>query len=128
MRNHRDNIKNEIAYFNKVVQNMNNKDLGKYIKINEFEKLSNEVEEIYYKSDEYFNGNNLLDWIELIENADLHRALKNLSIEEQTLISYIFYKEKTQSEVAKIYNMSQPAIFQKLNNIINKIKLFMSKK
>ncbi len=128
MRNHRDNIKNEIAYFNKVVQNLNNKELAKNIKISEFEELSNEIEEIYYKSDEYFNGDNLLDWIELIENAVLHRALKSLSIEEQTLISYIFYKDKTQSEVAKIYNMSQPAIFQKLNNIINKIKLFMFKK
>lgn len=103
-------IKNEIAYFNRVVQNMNHKDLRQNIRINEFEKLSDEIEEIYYKSDEYFNGDNLLDWIELVENADLHRALKSLSIEEQTLISYIFYKEKTQSEVAKIYNVTRPAI------------------
>lgn len=122
MRNHRDNIKNEIAYFNKVVQNMNNKDLGKYIKISEFEELSNEIEEICYKSDEYFNGDNLLDWIELIENAVLHRALKSLSIEEQTLISYIFYKEKTQDEVAKIYNVSRLAITKILSKIIREIK------
>ena len=121
-------IKSEIAYFNKVVQNMDNKDLGKNIKINEFEELSGEIEEICYKTDEYFKSNDLLEWIELIENADLHRALKSLSIEEQTLLSYIFYKEKTQSEVAKIYNLSQPAIFLKLNNIISKIKLFILKK
>lgn len=78
-------IKNKIAYFTKVVQNMNNKNLRQNIKINEFERLSDEIEENYYKLDEYFNGDNLLDWIELIENADLHRALKSLSIEEQTL-------------------------------------------
>ena len=80
------------------------------------------MEEICYKSDEYFSGSNLLDWIELIENADLHRALKSLSIGEQTLISYIFYKEKTQNEVAKIYNVSIPAITKILSKIIRKIK------
>ena len=121
-------VKNKIAYFNKVVQNMNNKDLGKYIKINKFEELSNEIEEIYYKSDEYFNGDNLLDWIELIENADLHRALKSLSIEEQTLISYIFYKEKTQSEVSKIYNVTHQLISYKINIIIGKIKKYLLNK
>ena len=128
MRNRRDDIKNEIAYFNKVVQNMDNKDLSKNIKINEFEKLSDEIDEICYKSDEYFNGDNLLDWIELIENADLHRALKSLSIEEQTLISYIFYKEKTQSEVAKIYGVAQKSISKRMNKIICKIKNIIFKK
>ena len=118
-------IKNKIAYFNKVIQNMNAKDLSKNIKINEFEKSSDEIEEIYYKSDEYFNGEDLLDWIELIENADLHKAIKKLSVKEQTLISYIFYKEKTQSEVAKIYNVTRPVISKNISKIINKIKHYM---
>ncbi len=121
-------IKNEIAYFNKVVQNLNNKELAKNIKINEFEKSSNEMEEICYKSDEYFRGDNLLDWIELIENTNLHRALKSLSIEEQSLISYIFYKEKTQSEVAKIYGVAQKSISKRMNRIICKIKNIIFKK
>lgn len=115
-------IKNRIAYFNKVVQNMDAKDLSKNIKINEFEKLSNEIEEINYRSDEYFNGGDLLDWLELVENSDLHRALKSLSIEELTLISYIFYKEKTQREVAKIYGVAQKSISKRMNKIIYKIK------
>ena len=118
-------IKSEIAYFNKVVQNMDNKDLGKNIKINEFEELSGEIEEICYKTDEYFKGNDLLEWIELIENADLHRALKSLSIEEQTLLSYIFYKEKTQSEIARIYNVTRPAISKNISKILNTIKNFL---
>ena len=57
--------------------------------------------------DKYFCDSNLLGWIELIENTALHKAIKNLSIEEQTLLSYIFYKEKTQTEFARIYSISQ---------------------
>lgn len=121
-------IKSKVAYFNKVVQNMNNKDIGKSININEFEELSNEIENICYQADEYFKGNDLLEWIELVENADLHTAIKSLNVDEQTLLSYIFYKEKTQSEVAKLYGVSQSAIFQKLNIIIKKLKLFLFKK
>lgn len=86
------------------------------------------IQDVYSNSDEYFCENNLLDWIELIENPNLHKAIKSLSIKEQTLLSYIFYKEKTQSEVAKIYNMSQSAISQKLNSIMYKIRLFILKK
>lgn len=54
--------------------------------------------------------------------------IKSLNIEEQTLLSYIFYKEKTQIEVADIYNISQSSISQKLNNIMRKIRLFILKK
>lgn len=54
--------------------------------------------------------------------------IKSLNIEEQTLLSYIFYKEKTQIEVAKIYSISQSSISQKLNNIMRKIRLFILKK
>lgn len=54
--------------------------------------------------------------------------IKSLNIEEQTLLSYIFYKEKTQIEVADIYSISQSSISQKLNNIMRKIRLFILKK
>ena len=54
--------------------------------------------------------------------------IKSLNIEKQTLLSYIFYKEKTQIEVADIYNISQSSISQKLNNIMCKIRLFILKK
>lgn len=115
-------IKSKVAYFNRVVQNMNNKDIGKSININEFEELSNEIENICYQADEYFKGNDLLEWIELVENADLHTAIKSLNVDEQTLLSYIFYKEKTQSEVAEIYNVTRLAISKNISKILNKMK------
>ena len=91
-------------------------------RINDNEVLTNIIQDIYSMSDEYFCENNLLDWVELIENPNLYKAIKSLSIEEQTLLSYIFYKEKTQIEVARIYSVSQKSISVNINKILIKIK------
>ncbi len=40
---------------------------------------------------------NLLGWIELIENENLYDAVKKLNYDEQILLNYIFYEERTQS-------------------------------
>lgn len=128
MGNRHDNIKNEIAYFYTVIKNMDMKESIKLSKIKDNEVLTDIIQDVYSISDEYFCENSLLDWIELIENPNLHKAIKSLSIKEQTLLSYIFYKEKTQSEVAKIYNISRPAITKMLSKIINKIKSNLLKK
>lgn len=122
MGNRRDNIKNEMAYFKKVIKNMEIKESIKRSKINDNEVLTNIIQDIYSTSDEYFCENNLLDWVELIENPNLYKAIKSLSIEEQTLLSYIFYKEKTQIEVARIYSVSQKSISVNINKILIKIK------
>ena len=122
MGNHRDNIKNEIAYFRKVIKNMEIKEDIKRSKVNDNEVLTDIIQDIYSTSDEYFCENNLLDWVELIENPNLYKAIKSLSIEEQTLLSYIFYKGKTQIEVAKIYSVSQKSISININKILIKIK------
>lgn len=122
MENRRDNIKNEMAYFKKVIKNMEIKESIKRSKINNNEVLTNIIQDIYSTSDEYFCENNLLDWVELIENPNLYKAIKSLSIEEQTLLSYIFYKEKTQIEVARIYSVSQKSISVNINKILIKIK------
>lgn len=122
MENRRDNIKNEMAYFKKVIKNMEIKENIKRSRINNNEVLTNIIQDIYSTSDEYFCENNLLDWVELIENPNLYKAIKSLSIEEQTLLSYIFYKEKTQIEVAKIYSVSQKSISVNINKILIKIK------
>ena len=128
MGNRHDNIKNEIAYFYTVIKNMDMKESIKLSKIKDNEVLTDIIQDVYSISDEYFCENSLLDWIELIENPNLHKAIKSLSIKEQTVLSYIFYKEKTQSEVAKIYNISRPAITKMLSKIINKIKSNLLKK
>lgn len=83
MRNHRDNINNETAYFYTVIKNMNLKQKLKDTKINNNESLSDEIESICTCEDKYFCESSLSEWIEMIENADLHRALNSLSLEEQ---------------------------------------------
>lgn len=128
MGNHRDYIKNETAYFRKVVKNMDAKQDFKNSQVDNNETLTEDIENLCFSEDKYFCENDLLDWIEMIENVDLHRAIKNLSLEEQTLLSYIFFKEKTQSEVAKIYNVTHQNISYKIDKIIYKIKKYIFKK
>lgn len=124
MGNHRDNIKNEIAYFYTVIKNMDTKDGIKQSKIKEHEMP---IEEISYDnfSDDFDVGKqlfqtNLLGWIELVENENLHRALKSLSIEDQIFISYIVKECKTQRELAKIYGIAQKNICKKFERLIKK--------
>lgn len=132
MRNHRDDIKNEIAYFYTVIKNMDTKDEIKQSKINEHEL---QIYDILYDNfsedfdvDKQAQEQSLLGWIELIENKDLHKAIKNLSLEEQILLSYIFYKDKTQSEIANLYKVTQQSISYKIDKIISKIKNYIFKK
>lgn len=122
MEKHYRDIKNEMAYFNRIARNMDIKQGIKDSKISKNETVCEEIENLFSYEDKYFCDSNLLGWIELIENTSLHKAIKNLSIEEQTLLSYIFYKEKTQAEIAKIYNISRPAITKTLSKIMRKIK------
>ena len=68
---------------------------------------------------------NLLEWIELVENENLHKALKNLKIEDQIFISYIVKECKTQGELAKIYGIAQKNICKKFERLIKKIKKFL---
>ena len=92
MKNRRYNIKDELAYFNKVTQNM---DCKEKIKQSEIEKNEISIEEQSICND-------FLDNIDMIENQKLHDAVKSLSLDDQVLLSYIFEKEKTQRELEKI--------------------------
>ena len=131
MRNHRDNIKNEIAYFYTVIKNMDTKDTIKKSKIKEYEIL---IEEIIYDNfsddfdvDKQTAEQSLLGWIELIENEDLHKAVKSLSIEDQIFISYIVKECRTQRELFDMYNIAQQNISKRFNNIIKKLRQFMKR-
>ncbi len=110
MGSHHDNIKNKIAYFHKVIKNMDLKDSIKKSKIDEHEIP---VEEIMYDTflsvfdvDKQLFEKNLLGWIELVENKNLHKALKSLKIEDQIFISYIVKECKTQQELASKYGIN----------------------
>lgn len=104
---------------------MNRRSLGQAIDIEKFEILTDKLAKTQSSEDKYFCSD-LLDWIELVENVNLHKALKSLSIEEQTLLSYLYFKDKTQTEVAKIYDISQKNINKKLQRTLKKIQKFFN--
>ena len=123
------NIKNELAYFYKVIKNMDIKDNIKQSKINEHKTP---LDEILYDQfsvgenmDKHLEEKTLLGWIKLIENQKLYEAVKGLSIEDQIFISYIVKKGLTQQELEEIYKVSHRAIGQKYQRLIKKIKKFI---
>lgn len=129
MRNHRNDIKNELAYFYTIIKNMDIKDSVKNSKIKEHEFS---LEEVIYDNcsddfdvDKQVAEQSLLGWIELIENKNLHKAVKSLSIEDQIFISYIVKECRTQRELSNIYNIAQQNISKRFNNIIKKLRRFM---
>ena len=125
MKNRRD-IKSEMAYFYTVIKNMDKKDSIKNSKIQEHEVSIEDV--LYDKESENIDidrqafKENLLGWIELIENEKLHKAIKNLSIEDQIFISYIVKECKTQRELAEVYKMAQQNVSKKFSKIIEKLR------
>ena len=131
MKKRRENIKNELAYFYKVIKNMNIEDNIKQSKINEHEVPINET--LYDRfatgenMDKHLEERNLLGWIELIENPKLYEAVKNLSIEYQIFISYIVKESLKQRELSIMYELTQQGISHKFNKIIVNINEFLNK-
>ena len=126
MSRRRNNIKNELAYFYKVIKNMDIKDNIKQSKINEHKTP---LDEILYDQfsvgesmDKHLEEKTLLGWIELIENQKLYEAVKGLSIEDQIFISYIVKEGRTQRELSRIYGVAQKNISKRFNHVIEKIK------
>ena len=119
------NIKNELAYFYKVVKNMDIKDSIKQSQINEYETPLDEIlcEQFFVDEnmDKHLEEKNLLGWIELIENPKLYEAVKELSIEDQIFISYIIKKGLTQRELSIMYGLTQQDISYKFNKLIHSI-------
>lgn len=126
MKKRRYNIKDEMAYFNKVKKNM---DCKEKIKQSEIEKNEISIEDRpicndfidNFDLDKELASRNLLGWIDMIEDQKLHAAVKSLPIEEQTLLSYIFEKEMTQRDLEKIYNLDHSALCRRYNKTINSI-------
>ncbi|MEI3541733.1 MAG: hypothetical protein V8P98_02875 [Acutalibacteraceae bacterium] len=119
------NIKNELAYFYKVIKNMDIKDNIKQSKINEHKTP---LDEILYDQfsvgenmDKHLEEKTLLGWIELIENQKLYEAVKGLSIEDQIFISYIIKEGLTQRELSIMYGLTQQDISYKFNKLIHSI-------
>ena len=131
MNNRHENIKNELAYFYKVIKNLDIKDSIKQSKINEYETPLDEILYNQFSVDEnldkHLEEQNLLGWIELIENSKLYEAVKNLSIEDQIFISYIIKEGRTQRELSIMYELTQQAISCHFNKIMLRINGFLNK-
>lgn len=130
MNNRHENIKNELAYFYKVIKNMDIKDNIKQSKINEHETP---LDEILYDQfsvgdnmDKLLEERNLLGWIELIENLKLYEAVKALSIEDQIFISYIVRENKTQQELAEKYRISQQNISKRFSKVLKRLRQLLN--
>ena len=126
MINRNEDIKNEIAYFYKVIRHLDIKDSIKQSKINGHETPLDEILYDQFSVDEnldkHLEEKTLLGWIELIENPKLYEAVKNLSIDDQIFISYIVKECKTQSEISYFYNLSQSQVCCRFNKILRILK------
>ena len=129
MKNRNEDIKNEIAYFYKVIRHMDIKDSIRQAKINEHETP---LDEILYDQfsvgenmDKHLEEQNLLGWIELIENQKLYEAVKSLSVEDQIFMSYIVKEGRTQRELSRTYGVAQKNISKRFNRVIEKIKYLL---
>ena len=126
MGNHDNKIKNELAYFYAVVQNMDLNDSIKQSKINEHEILLEEsIYDYLNNMDKQLYETNSLEWIELIENDNLRDAICGLNEEEKMLLNYVFYERRTQSEIAEIYDVTHQNVSKKIIRILKKIKIFL---
>ena len=130
VRNHRNDIKNELAYFYTIIKNMDIKDSIKNSKVKEHEIFSWrsyiwQLFRWFWCGQAGCKTKFTLGWIELIENKNLYKAVKSLSIEDQIFISYIVKECRTQRELSNIYNIAQQNISKRFNNIIKKLRRFM---
>ena len=110
-------IRNELAYFYTVIKNWDLKDKIKQSEIEKheisFEVLLNENLSDAFNLEQDLAEQGLLSWIDLVESDNLYAALKELSVEDQVFLSLIVKEGKTQRELVKIYNLTQPAINKK---------------
>ena len=120
----RENIKNEIAYFYTVIKNMDTRGKIEQSKIDELQ-----IDDILYDNfsedfdvDKQVAEQSLLGWTELIENENLHNAVKSLSVEEQIFISYIVKECRTQRELSAMYGITHQNISKRFNNITKKLR------
>ena len=126
MANRQNNINDKIAYFYTVIKNMDIKDGIKQSKINDHEIM---IDEVLYDNfsdnfdvDKQLGEQSLLGWIELIENENLHKAVKSLSIEDQIFISYIVKDCRTQRKLESLYNLNHSTLCRRFKSIIKFIR------
>ena len=73
--------------------------------------------------DTYHETKSKFAWIGEIENERLLAALENLSEDDLKLLTFYAYEGYNESEISKVFNVSQPAIHKR----IMKISIFLKK-
>ena len=74
-------------------------------------------------TDHYCETKSCFTWIGEIENERLLSALENLSEDDLKLLTLYAYEGYNESEISKVFNISQPAIHKR----IMKITIFLKK-
>lgn len=74
-------------------------------------------------TDTYHETKSRFGWIGEIENERLLAGLENLSEDDLKLLTLYVYEGYTESEISKVFSISQPAI----HNRIEKITIFLKK-
>ena len=74
-------------------------------------------------TDTYHETKSRFGWIGEIENERLLSALENLSEDDLKLLTLYAYEGYNESEISKVFNISQPAIHKR----IMKITIFLKK-
>ena len=74
-------------------------------------------------TDTYHETKSCFSWIGEIENERLLAALESLSENDLKLLTLYVYEGYTESEISKVFSISQPAIHKR----IEKITMFLKK-
>lgn len=88
-----------------------------------YSPLMNKYQEAVSVTDHYRETKSRFTWIGEIENERLLSALENLSEDDLKLLTLYAYEGYNESEISKVFNVSQPAIHKK----IMKISIFLKK-
>ena len=85
--------------------------------------LMKRYREVTTVTDTYHETKSSFAWIGEIENERLLSALENLSEDDLKLLTLYVYEGYNESEISKVFNVSQPAIHKR----IMKIAIFLKK-
>ena len=88
-----------------------------------YSPLMNKYQEAISITEHYRETKSRFTWIGEIENERLLSALENLSEDDLKLLTLYAYEGYNESEISKVFNVSQPAIHKR----IMKISIFLKK-
>ncbi|MDY5945082.1 MAG: sigma factor-like helix-turn-helix DNA-binding protein, partial [Faecalibacterium sp.] len=88
-----------------------------------YSPLMNKYQEAVSVTDTYRESKSRFAWIGEIEDERLLSALENLSEDDLKLLTLYVYEGYNESEISKVFNVSQPAIHKR----IMKIAIFLKK-